>query len=438
MKRGAVMLPAMEQAGSPRSTQRFARALLLLFIIACIALLLVPWVQNVTGYGRVVALTPVERTQTIGAPVEGRIVRWHVIEGTHVKTGDLVAEIADNDPEILTRLEGEKRAVELRLDQARTRAQALQSRIEQLDMFRRNELLVAQNRLQGAEENVKAAEQVVKASDATLLAAKLNIDRQKALVQKGLVAIRAVELAQQDYDRASADLQRAKASLGAAEKEKLARESDLLRIESDFRTRIDDARASLASANADIANTEAELQRISVRVNRQTQQQVYAPREGRILRLLAQPGSEMMKPGDPIALFVPDSVELVVELFMDGNDIPLMHPGDKVRLQFEGWPAIQFAGWPSVAVGTFGGEIFLVDATDNGEGMFRILVKPDPNDEPWPDLNYLRQGVRANGWVLLRTVPLGFELWRQFNGFPPTVTPKDPGGPRIPEVKSKL
>lgn len=431
MKRGAIMLPAMEKAGSPRSTQIFARALLLLFVIACIALLLVPWVQNVQGFGRVVALTPVERTQTIGAPVEGRIVRWHVIEGTIVKTGDLVAEIADNDPDIITRLEGEKRAVELRLEQAKTRAEALRSRIEQLDMFRRNELQVAQNRLQGAEDNVRAAEQIVKASDATLLAATLNIDRQKALVQKGLVAVRAVEVAQQDYDRAFAELQRAKAALGAAEKEKLARDSDLLRIESDFQTRIDDAKASFASANADVANIDAELQRISVRVSRQTQQQVYAPREGRILRLLTQPGSEMMKPGDPIALFVPDSGELVVELMMDGNDVPLMHPGDKVRLQFEGWPAVQFVGWPSVAVGTFGGVIFLVDATDNGDGSFRILVKPDPEDEPWPDQHYLRQGVRANGWVLLRTVPLGFELWRQFNGFPPVIAPKEP------EVKSK-
>jgi multidrug resistance efflux pump len=431
------MLPVMEEAGSPKATRSFARALGLLFLISGVGLALVPWVQNVTGHGRVVALTPVERQQSIGAPVEGRIVRWHVVEGTIVKPGDLIAEIADNDPDILLRLEGEKRAIELRLEQAKTRAEALRSRIEQLDMFRRNELQVAENRLQGADENVKAAAQVVRAADATLLAAKLNIDRQKALVQKGLVAVRAVELAQQDYDRAQADLDRAKAALGAAEKERLARDSDLLRIESDFRTRIDDAKASLASANGDIANTEAELQRISVRLVRQTQQQVLAPRDGRILRLLVQPGSEMVKPGDPIALFVPDSVELVVELFMDGNDIPLIHPGDKARLQFEGWPALQFSGWPSVAVGTFGGVVFLVDATDNGEGVFRILIKPDPEDEPWPDTGYLRQGVRANGWVLLRTVPLGFELWRQFNGFPPTVIPKDPAGPRSLEVKSK-
>jgi hypothetical protein len=152
---------------------------------------------------------------------------------------------------------------------------------------------------------------------------------------------------------------------------------------------------------------------------------VVAPREGVILRLLAQPGGEFLKSGDPVALFVPESGQLVVEIFMDGNDIPLIHAGDSVRLQFEGWPAIQFAGWPSVAVGTFGGKVTLVDATDNGQGKFRILVRPDERDEPWPNNRYLRQGVRANGWVLLNEVSLGFELWRQFNGFPPTVTPQD-------------
>ena len=137
----------------------------------------------------------------------------------------------------------------------------------------------------------------------------------------------------------------------------------------------------------------------------------------------------MLKSGDSIAAFVPDTANLVVELSMDGNDIPLIHAGDPVRLQFEGWPAVQFTGWPSVAVGTFGGRVMLVDATDNGYGKFRILVQPDPKDEAWPSNRYLRQGVRTNGWVLLNRVSLGYELWRQFNGFPPTVTQQlDKGG----------
>ena len=102
--------------------------------------------------------------------------------------------------------------------------------------------------------------------------------------------------------------------------------------------------------------------------------------------------------------------------------------GRHVRLQFEGWPAVQFAGWPSVAVGTFGGVVTLVDSSDfNGMGKFRILVVPDPADQSWPEGRFLRQGVRAKGWVLLDQVRLGYELWRRVNGFPP-VLDKDPTG----------
>ena len=36
------------------------------------------------------------------------------------------------------------------------------------------------------------------------------------------------------------------------------------------------------------------------------------------------------------------------------------------------------------------------------------------------------QGVRAKAWVLLRTVPLWQEVWRQLNGFPPVVADKEP------------
>ena len=107
-------------------------------------------------------------------------------------------------------------------------------------------------------------------------------------------------------------------------------------------------------------------------------------------------------------------------------------PGSPVRLAFEGWPAVQAIGWPNLAIGTFGGEVIFVDATDDGKGKFRIVVAPVEDkvdrgrgtvDVPWPDKDrWLRQGVRANGWVMLQKVPLWYEFWRQINGFPPVVT----------------
>jgi hypothetical protein len=148
-----------------------------------------------------------------------------------------------------------------------------------------------------------------------------------------------------------------------------------------------------------------------------------------VLRVIARQSGELLKAGAPIAVIVPTSRKDVVELWVDGNDMPMVMPGHTVRLQFEGWPALQFSGWPSIAVGTFGGRVLLVDSTDNGKGRFRVLVEPDAADDPWPSRRFLRQGVRANGWVMLNVVPIGFELWRQFNGFPPVIATDEPALP---------
>jgi hypothetical protein len=101
-------------------------------------------------------------------------------------------------------------------------------------------------------------------------------------------------------------------------------------------------------------------------------------------------------------------------------DVPLVSPGRKVRLQFDGWPALQFSGWPQVAVGTFGGVVAVVDRVSATDGTFRVLVTPDPDDEPWPTL--LRQGSGVMAWAMLDEVRLGYELWRRVNGFPQAIS----------------
>jgi hypothetical protein len=42
-----------------------------------------------------------------------------------------------------------------------------------------------------------------------------------------------------------------------------------------------------------------------------------------------------------------------------------------------------------------------------------------PGDQPWPE--QLRVGSGVVGWVMLDDVPIWYELWRQLNGFPPSL-----------------
>lgn len=420
-------LPAMALVGSAHSARTLAILLSVLMAVFLTALIITPWQQSVSGAGEVSALTPVERTQYLAAPVEGRVLKWHVTEGSKVKGGQLVVELTDNDPQILERIRAERAAVEERRLNAEGRARAHEDRLGRLDESRINAVSAAQNRVQMANDRITQAVQGLTAAEARLEAARFNLTRQRDLVKIGTTSQRNLELAQLDYATADAEVARAKAALNAARNEREALDDDLKKVMADAAAAIDGERATLNAARAEIANVKAELQRIDTRLARQQTLTITAPRVGTIVRLLAQPNSELLKSGDPVAMFVPDSYEPTVELYLNGADMPLVQAGDPVRLQFNGWPAIQFVGWPSVAVGTFGGRVSLVDATETNGGSFRILVVPDPKDDPWPSANYLRQGVQAKGWVLLKTVPLGWELWRRFNGFPPVIADDEPG-----------
>ncbi len=415
---------ALEMVRTPHAARLAARVFAALFITAAVCLFTLPWQQTSTGQGRVVAYAPVERQQVIDAPIEGRVVRFAVREGAHVRAGDLLVEITDNDPEIMQRLRQERDAVVARRDAAQARADSIGSRADRLTESRENATQAASRRVEMARQRVRASERAVQAAEAAAETARLNVERHRALGSSGLSSSRTVELAELDAVRTRTEVERARATLAAAQAEELALRSDALRVGTDGFASIDDARASRASALAEIASSNAELSRLDVRLARQSTMRVTAPRDGTVLRVLGGTNAELLKAGDPLVMFVPDTDARAVELWVDGNDVPLLREGRHVRVQFEGWPALQFSGWPSVAVGTFGGTIAVIDAADDGRGKFRVLVVPDGR-EPWPAGRYLRQGVRANGWILLNRVTLAYELWRQFNGFPPAIAQPD-------------
>jgi multidrug efflux pump subunit AcrA (membrane-fusion protein) len=187
---------------------------------------------------------------------------------------------------------------------------------------------------------------------------------------------------------------------------------------------LEKARLNYNKYVSDEASAIVDLARVDVKLSRQESQVVSAPIDGTILKVIAGQGGQLVKQGEKLAILVPQTDSRAVELWVKGNDMPLLSTGRIARLQFEGWPAVQFSGWPSVAVGTFAGKVGIIDAADDGQGFFRVLVFPT-DKEKWPDPRFLRQGVRVKGWVLLEEVSVGFELWRLFNGFPPALRKSD-------------
>lgn len=176
---------------------------------------------------------------------------------------------------------------------------------------------------------------------------------------------------------------------------------------------IENMRSQLAEANGAI-------NRIDVSISRQSVQVVTAPRDGVILSVNAGDSATYVSAGQRLARFVPTGVPRAVEIHLDGRDISLVREGAEVRLEFEGWPAFQFSGWPEMAIGTFIGQVAAIDLSAGADGQFRVLITENSDGSyPWPDERFVRLGSSARGWVLFDTVPVGYELWRRLNNFPP-------------------
>lgn len=422
MKREAQPLApmsALAEVNTPALVHRAARLAgwVLLLVVALLGL--APWIQNVAGAGQVVADAALERPQSIEAPIKGRVLEWYVHEGQAVAQGALIARIADNDPAYLERLTQTRDAAEQALVSAEAEVVALQVERAARVRARDRALAAAEARVREAEQKVVAEQRTVEAARAGDRAARLDLDRRTTLEAQGVRSRRDLETATLRRAKSRTDVAKARADQIAAEATVLAKQAELAEKAADADAKIAKIDAGISKAQAAIAKARADLAKASVDLARQERGVLQAPRDGVIMRLLVQADTELVKEGDPVALLVPTARDPAVEIWLDGNDAPLVGPGRPVRLQFEGWPAFQFSGWPGAGIGTFGGRVAYVDASSTKGGKFRVLVRPDPDSAPWPPPTRLRQGARVNGWVLLDEVRLGYEVWRQLNGFPP-------------------
>lgn len=460
-------LPSLRLARSSRRSRIIGKLLFFFLILGTCLIAFVPWQQSVRGSGNVIAYAPLERQQTIETPIKGRIVRLGegIYENAHVRRGDLIAEVADIDEAYLVRLESQLAASQRQVSAAtsvleanRRSLYAAESAVSSFEAQVTAYRILKDQIIAAADANVAAAKNKIEAENqqllehqATLAQVQADYDRQKILYQENIASQLKFQAAERKLNETLAKVAKSEAYVRGAQNELESKKSERKAKEQKAQVEIDYALAALQKAKADVAKADSDVAKAQsdltksqkdlleteTKVARQRSQSIRAPFDGFVTRITPNQGSKILKAGDPICVIVPDTADRAVQIWLDGNDAPLVEPGRHVRLQFEGWPAIQFSGWPSVAVGTFGGEIISVDATDDGKGKFRVLVLPDESRHKWPNERFLRQGVRANGWVLLEQVPLWYEIWRNMNGFPPVVSTEEPKGankpPKLPK-----
>lgn len=379
---------------------RWLAKLLLSLLVLFIILLFLPWQQNIRGIGQVTALNPSNRPQTVETVIAGRIQRWFVREGDLVKKGDTIASITEVkekyfDPELLSRLRKQISAKESSLNSKTKKAEALERQISALKEAM--QLKVQQSKAKLDAEKVKFQN------------AENQFQRNKKLYEAGNIPLTKFQDVEYKFQGSQAEYLTAKLELDRTEAEYMDKIS---KAESD----LSNTRAEAFDTEVDILKSRNELSNTEIRSG---QYQILAPQDGYIVKTVKAGIGETIKEGDAICTIMPEVSDMAVEMYVKAMDMPLISKGRKVRIQFDGWPALQFSGWPSVSVGTFGGEVKVIDYVSSTPGEFRILVVPDSKDERWPA--QLRVGSGTKGWVMLDSVPVWYELWRQLNGFPPSL-----------------
>ena len=111
---------------------------------------------------------------------------------------------------------------------------------------------------------------------------------------------------------------------------------------------------------------------------------IIATQSGQVIQAKKAGLGEYVKEGEMIVEIVPEKISYAVEMFARPLDIPLINTGQKVRFLFDGYPVVVFSGWPNASYGTFGGIVVAVERNTNADGKFRVLIKEDPADKPWP------------------------------------------------------
>ena len=469
----APTLPAIQMARTPRRLRRAARLLMLIAVALVPVLLFMPWTQTVYGSGQAIAFNPVQRPQSIISPIEGRVLKWHVVEGDRVVAGEVLVDLVDNDPQKLERLREQELLAEQRLTAVKGQLINQQNRLLNIQEQRVYSLAEASARVAQAEAKVLEQLQEMKRAKADQIREKSRFERLNALLNTPVgraVSKDEVEEAQRKSELATEMIPLVEATIQSARKAVEAAEASLKAIDEQTKGNIESEKRLLKATEADRDKVRQEVNMMQTDVRRQENQRILAPATGTIFRILAnaEAGGQLVRPGERLALLVPDIEAarpisdstrqlvpalfgslaegalsvltskdypgIVAELTIDGNDLPLVRPGDRVLLQFEGWAAVQFAAYPDAAAGTFEGTVYLVDPTTNGDGQFRILVEPASGEE-WPDATYLRQGVRTQGWILIKEVTVGYEMWRLLNGFPPArEIETNPDGSRLGPV----
>jgi membrane fusion protein YbhG len=277
---------------------------------------------------------------TVSTKIAGRIREITVREGDHVKVGQLIAVI--DDDQVSAREEQEESKVqqtEARLRSAQQQVSVLQAQLEESNIGVDQAKVDAQGRVSQAEAQVAQAEAELAKAEADYSQAHYDEERYTTLAKDGDVPERtgrqarttaeahaaAVRAAKRQVDVARGSLLMAKANLSNA----AMRTSQATAI----RQQILQAQSEISAAQAEEEHARAKLKEVQAD---RADLQIVAPIEGTVATRSAEPG-EVVAAGTPLVTVV-DLNAVYLRGFIPEGEIGRVRTGQTARVYLDSAP----------------------------------------------------------------------------------------------------
>lgn len=406
--------------------RRLSRLIVIAFILLVIFLKFVPWTQTVLGKGKVTTLRPEQQPHTINSVISGKVEKWYVIEGQHVKKGDTLAFISEVksdyfNPDLLNNIEGQLENKKATQKAYADKVNALSDNLKAIEAQYAMKKRSLKNKVSQYRNKVTSDSANVLAQENKYAITEIRFKRIDSLYNQGIKSRKDWETYQVKLQETNNYLITARNKYKISKTELINAEIDLRNIDNEINNKLSKGQSDRFSAISNLQNANKEIGELENKVSstsiRQGNYYVKALQDSYVFKTYKKGLGEIVKEGSPLISMIPANHDLAVEVYIEPMDIALVKIGERNRMMFDGWPSMAVRGWPSLSVGVFSGEVYAIDRAISPNGKYRVLIIPDREDIEWPD--QLMLGSAVNGIFLLNDVPVWYEIWRQINGFPP-------------------
>lgn len=398
----------------------------LITILGLVAILFLPWTQNIKSKGNVSTLYQQQRPQNLNSPIPGKIVKWYVKNGDFIKKGDTIlqiSEIKDDylDPNLVERTQQQVEAKKGVRDYYSAKISTTGNQLQAISNAKDLKLSQIKIKISQLQNKLRAEQAELTAANNELRVAQDQLNRQNKMYEEGLVSLTQLQQRNVAFQNALAKKTSAENKLAQTQQEIMNQNIEQNAVIQDYSEKMSKIEGDRFQSMGQVAGSTGEIAKLENQVAtykvRRGLYYILASQDGQITQLNKAGIGEIVKDGESIGIIVPDKIDYIAEIYIKPVDLPLIRENQKVMLTFDGFPAIVFSGWPNSSYGTFYGRVIAVENNINEKGLFKAIVTEDKSKKPWP--KQMKIGTGAQGIAILNDVPIWYEIWRNINGFPP-------------------